>query len=283
MGTTVDPTTPHNLVQKKSLGQVFLKVDWPVERMVSRLKELGIRRVLEIGPGPGNLTRELLRGGMDVTAVEKDFRFAEILADHAASFKAVPGANLSVVNADILRFDLEGWLDAGQGPHAVVGNIPYNISSPILIKAIACLPRLAAVLLMTQLEFAKRVGAVTGNKDFGSLSVYAQLRSRISVEFKVERALFKPVPKVDSAVFLVTSRPDRLPEEILKMTEHLCRAAFSQRRKMLRNSIRPFLDKKAEPEAGPIDLDRRADAISPEEYVQLAQWLLAEDTGPGRA
>ncbi len=266
--------THHSFVQKKSLGQVFLKVEWPVERMVSRLQELGIRQVLEIGPGPGNLTRALLAAGMAVTAVEKDFRFAGSLTDQVGSMQAAPGATLAVMNEDILRFDLESWLSGTSGPHAIVGNIPYNISSPILIKALAYLPRLSAILLMTQLEFAKRVEAKTGGKDYGSLSVYAQLRSRISLEFKVERALFKPVPKVDSAVFLVTPRSDRLADSILKTTEQLCRSAFSQRRKMLRNSIRAFLDKKLEPESGPIDLDRRADAITPEEYVQLAEWVL---------
>lgn len=264
------------LAQKKSLGQVFLKVDWPVERMVSRLVDLGIRRVLEIGPGPGNLTQALLKAGMAVTAVEKDDRFAAQLANQAAYFPAASGASLAVVNTDVLRYDLGAWLSEDSAPSAVVGNIPYNISSPLLIKALAHLPELKAIMFMTQLEFARRVDAKEGNKDFGSLSVYAQLRAQISFEFEVERALFKPVPKVDSGVFLVTPRTNGFPVEVLKTTEHLCRAAFSQRRKMIRNSIRAFLDKKANPEACPIDLDRRADSISPEEYVTLALWVLED-------
>lgn len=264
------------LYQKKSLGQVFLKVDWPVEKMASRLVDLGIRRVLEIGPGPGNLTQVLLKAGMAVTAVEKDDRFAVQLASQAALFQGSSGASLTVVNRDVLRYDLGSWLAEDSAPSAVVGNIPYNISSPLLIKALAHLPDLKAIMFMTQLEFARRVGAKEGNKDFGSLSVYAQLRAQIDFEFEVERALFKPVPKVDSGVFLVTPRAHAFPDQILKTTEQLCRAAFSQRRKMLRNSIRAFLDKKARPEDCPIDLDRRADSVSPEEYVTLAQWVLED-------
>lgn len=269
--------TPTRFTQKKSLGQVFLKVDWPVERMSARLKDLGIRRVLEIGPGPGNLTQGLLKAGMAVTAVEKDVRFATHLAEQASHFHATPGASLDVVNTDILRYDFGSWLAEDPAPSAVVGNIPYNISSPLLIKALSHLPELKAIMFMTQLEFARRVEAKAGGKDFGSLSVYAQLRSDISFEFEVERSLFKPVPKVDSGVFLVTPRADTFAQPILKTTEQLCRAAFSQRRKKLRNSIRPFLEKKADPEACPIDLERRADSISPEEYVTLARWVLAEE------
>jgi 16S rRNA (adenine1518-N6/adenine1519-N6)-dimethyltransferase len=267
-------TSPsEKLSQKKSLGQVFLKVEWPTQRMVARLRELGVRRVVEIGPGPGNLTRDLLQGGLAVTAIEKDFRFAGLLADQARHFEGAPGASLEIVNADILRFDLEAWLGSTEEPAAIVGNIPYNISSPILLKALDLLPGLKCILFMTQLEFAQRVEAKSGTKDYGSLSVYTQLRADVSLEFKVERALFKPVPKVDSAVILVTPSNATYREGVLKLTEQVTRAAFSQRRKMLRNSIKAFLDRRSETDLCPLDLDRRADAVSPQEFVALAEWL----------
>lgn len=118
------------LYQKKSLGQVFLRTEWPVQRMVERLVELKVERVLEIGPGGGILTRGLLKGGFDVTAVEKDERFAARLEDMAALLPSGSPGRLTVIAEDALRFEWESWLDQSRRRTAVVGNIPYNISSP---------------------------------------------------------------------------------------------------------------------------------------------------------
>ncbi len=252
------------LRQKKSLGQVFLKTDWPVQRMAEKLVELKIQRVLEIGPGGGILTRELLARGLKVTAVEKDDRFAARLAPHQ---------NLEVVNADILKFDWEAWLAESGDRSAVCGNIPYNISSPILLRGLSLTPKLPCMMFMTQLEFAQRVIARPNTKDFGSLTVFAQLRADITLEYKVERACFQPVPKVDSAVILVVPKRDQLPEDVLMAAEQVTRAAFTQRRKKLRNAVRQFLQNTGE-EGCPIDLERRPDALAPREFVQLAQFLV---------
>src|SRR5262249_3743500 len=116
------------LRQKKSLGQVFLRTEWPCQRMVERLTEMRVGRVVEIGPGAGILTRGLLGAGLHVTAVEKDDRFASRLAEHAEVLEAGRPGKLTVVNEDFLRFDLEAWLGEGRSRAAVVGNIPYNIS-----------------------------------------------------------------------------------------------------------------------------------------------------------
>ena len=123
------------------------------------------------------------------------------------------------------------------------------------------------------LKFARRVVSRPSTKDYGSLSVFAQLRADVALEFNVPRGCFQPVPKVDSAVLLVMPAKERLPDDVLLRTEAVTRSAFTQRRKKLRNSVRPFLDETGE--AGcPIDLERRADALSPREFVALAAFLL---------
>lgn len=263
------------MFQKKSLGQVFLKTDWPVQRMVERLITLGVKRVLEIGPGNGILTRALLEAGIVVTAVEKDDRFAGRMSDFAASLP--DPKQLTVINSDILRYDWQEWIDLGGGRAAVVGNIPYNISSPILMRGMAHLQSVTALLFMTQLEFAARVVGRPNTKDYGSLSVFTQLRADATLEFNVPRSSFQPIPKVDSAVLLVQPKREALPEAVLLKAEAVTRAAFTQRRKKLRNSVRVFLDATGE-EGCPIDLDRRADSLAPREFVTLAQFLVREST-----
>ncbi len=263
--------------QKKSLGQVFLKTDWPVTRMVEKLSALRIERVIEIGPGNGILTRALVDAGMRVTAVEKDDRFAARTEEYARSLDDTQQSGaLTVVNDDILRYDWDAWLASGGGRAAIVGNIPYNISSPILQKTVEILGRardkLGAVMYMTQLEFAARIVARPGTKDYGSLTVFTQLRADVAMEYQVPRTCFQPVPKVDSAVILLTPKREMLPDEILQRTERVARAAFTQRRKKLRNSVRQFMNEKQEADC-PIDLERRADTLSPKEFVELAAFL----------
>lgn len=262
--------------QKRSLSQVFLTTDWPVIRVAERLNELRIERVIEIGPGNGILTKALLDAGLRVTAIEKDERFAEKMQTYAAVVMAAGSGWLEVVNADILRYDWRAWIDAEpQARSAVVGNIPYNISSPIVLRGIENIAGLKAMVFMTQLEFAARIAARPDTKDYGSLSVFLQLRAEAHLEFKVPRNCFHPVPKVDSAVITIQPRREVLPEAVLQRAEQVTRVAFMQRRKKLRNSVRQFFDATGALEADcPIDLDRRADALSPREFVQLAEFLL---------
>lgn len=261
------------LFQKKSLGQVFLKSEWPVIRMAEKLTSLGVKRVLEIGPGNGILTRALLERDLFVTAIEKDERFAARMQEYASRLSNP--RSLTVQNADILRFDWQAWIESGTEKAAVVGNIPYNISTPILTRGLAHLSQVSALLFMTQLEFAARTVGRPNTKDYGSLSVFTQLRADVSIEFNVPRTLFQPVPKVDSAVMLVLPKRELLPEALLLKAEAVTRIAFTQRRKKLRNSIRVFLEPVGE-QGCPIDLERRADSLSPQEFVILAQFLLRD-------
>lgn len=263
---------PDPLQQKKSLSQVFLKVDWPVKRMVALLTDLGVQRVIEIGPGGGVLTRAMVDAGMTVTAIEKDERFAAHLQGLVELWESLSPGKLQVHNEDILRCNLDQFLDSSSGACALVGNIPYHISSQIVQLAIEKLSRLQVVVLMTQLEFAERVAAKSNTKDYGSLTVYAQLRSAVQLEYTVPRDCFQPVPKVDSAVMTIKPKAEKISTDTLAATEKLTRLAFSQRRKKLSNSLSSVLTD-IDLANSPVDLDRRADAISPTDFVALAEWL----------
>jgi 16S rRNA (adenine1518-N6/adenine1519-N6)-dimethyltransferase len=260
--------------QKKSLGQVFLNTDWPVNKVVEQAKDLGIKRVLEIGPGNGILTEALARSGIMVTAVEKDERFA---ARMLGLIDAGRVHNIEIVNTDILDFDLASWIQRTPDvPCGVVGNIPYNISTPIIMWLLPHLHHLNAAIFMVQLEFAQRVVAAPDSKDYGSLSVYCQLRANCEFNFKVEKTCFTPVPKVDSAVMTLRPRPDEpAPGKLLQYTETICRVAFTQRRKKLRNAVKPFMRGRSVDDC-PLDLNRRAETLSPEDFIRLAAFLFED-------
>jgi 16S rRNA (adenine1518-N6/adenine1519-N6)-dimethyltransferase len=265
---------PDKIAQKKSLGQVFLNTDWPVKRVVEHAQDLGMRRIVEIGPGQGILTTALAKAGLQVTAVEKDDRFAARLQD---MIKSGDLKNVEVVNTDVLGFDLGSWVASQpEEPIGVVGNIPYNISTPILMWLLPHLDRINGAIFMVQLEFAQRIVAPPDNKDYGSLSVYCQLRAHCDFNFRVERTCFTPVPKVDSAVITLRPRSDDLPKgKLLQFTETICRIAFTQRRKKLRNAVRPFMKGRPDEDC-PIDLNRRAETLTPDDFVQLATFLFAD-------
>lgn len=253
--------------QNKALSQVFLRDPWPCKKIAETCLLSGATKALEIGPGGGILTKELLSAGLHVTAVEHDPRFAEILKENVGAGLA---SRLSVINQDILFYDLGEWIEKANSPVAVAGNIPYHISAPIIMWVIGQMDKLCNVQFMVQKEFAERIVAKPGSKDYGSLSVYVQLRCQVELSFLVERNLFSPVPKVDSAVLLFKPllNPSLSLHE-LSIIEMIARVSFAQRRKKLRTSIRHLIGRDKEP-ACPIDLNRRPETLSPTEFVQLA-------------
>lgn len=261
-----------SIFQKKSLGQVFLRDTSSISKTIGILESMNIEHVVEIGPGGGALTGPLLAKNLRVTAIEKDPRFAEALKDQFVLH--CNSKSLTIVNEDILKFDFGTALN-GENPIkcALVGNIPYYISTPIVELALQNLHRFKCVLLMVQLEFAKRLGAAHGSKDYGSLSVFAQLRSECKIEFEISRHMFSPVPKVDSAVVCIKplSSPMGTAEE-LSFCEKVSRTTFSHRRKMLRNSLSPFLSSDLKVQS-PYDLNRRPETLSPNELLELSKWL----------
>lgn len=260
----------HQPRQRKSMSQVFLKETWPCERLAADISALA-DCAIEIGPGAGVLTRELIKAGLRVTAVEADPRFVDYLR---ASEKVLGGDGFEVVHADFLKFDLEAWLSGVTSRAAVVGNIPYHISAPIVLKVLDHLDQLSSASFLTQKEFAERIVAKPGSKSYGSLSVFVQLRAEATFGFKVEKTCFKPVPKVDSAVFTLVPRADRLRDvELLRATEVVCRSGFAQRRKKLRSSLKAHIPREAEGQA-PVDMNLRPEDLSVDQFVELGRFVL---------
>ena len=260
----------HGLMAKKAFGQHFL-LDLNVTRKIARLAELAPRaRVIEVGPGPGGLTRALLEAGARVTAVEKDERFRPLLEDLAA---AAPAGALSLVFGDALTAD-EAALAAGETGH-VVSNLPYNVGTPLLIKWLTGPWTPASLTLMFQKEVAQRIAAPPGGGAYGRLAVIAQATCEARTVMDVPARAFTPPPKVDSAVVRLAPRPDRPSPARLAALQAVTAAAFGQRRKMLRQSLKAL---GGEPliEAAGLDPQARAETVDVAGFLRLADARLAQ-------
>ncbi|MEI7598918.1 MAG: 16S rRNA (adenine(1518)-N(6)/adenine(1519)-N(6))-dimethyltransferase RsmA [Aestuariivirga sp.] len=259
----------HGLAAKKALGQNFL-FDLNLTRRIARAAgPLEGFKVIEIGPGPGGLTRALLmEGATNVIAIERDDRALAALADISAAY---PG-KLTVIPGDALEMDY-AKLAAGM-PTKIVANLPYNIATPLLIGWIAGAdwpPFYESLTLMFQKEVAERIVAKPGGKDFGRLSVLCQYRTGAKKLFDVNRSAFTPPPKVTSSIVQLIPRPKPEPECRLEVLERVTAAAFGQRRKMLRASLRSLLP---EPELLlnelSINPELRAEQLPVEAFARLA-------------
>ena len=264
----------HGLSARKALGQNFL-LDLNLTRRIARAGgPLAGHHIVEIGPGPGGLTRALLlEGAAHVTAIERDARVLPALAAIAA---AAPG-RLSVAHADALGFDFTG--SAGGLPLRIVANLPYNIATPLLTGWLSVEPWppwWESLTLMFQREVAERIVARPGGKAYGRLAVLTQWRARPKLLFGVPARAFTPPPKVTSAIVRLEPRADAEPLPV-SAVEAVTTAAFGQRRKMLRSSVRSLWP---EPEpvlaqAG-IDATWRAEQVPVDGFLRLAS-LLAGD------
>jgi len=258
----------HGLSASKSLGQNFLLDGQLLERIARIPGPLDGKRVYEVGPGPGGLTRALLAAGAKVVAVERDRRCLPALAELAA---AAPGM-LSVVEGDALTVDEPDA--AGVGAH-VVANLPYNIATALLVRWLGgedWPPWWASLTLMFQREVAERIVARPDTSAYGRLSILAQWRSQARLALKVHRSAFVPPPKVMSAVVHIV--PSEAPAGVRAATlEKLTAAAFGQRRKMLRRSLQAFPAALAALATTGIDPERRAETLSVDEFVMLARQI----------
>lgn len=225
----------HDLGAKKALGQHFL-LDLNITRKIARMADIsGNDLVLEIGPGPGGLTRALLEAGADVIAIERDARCIGALEEVASAYQD----KLHLIEGDALRADEREI--AGEGAIKIVANLPYNISTELLIKWLrgnheAERPLWSMMALMFQREVADRILAAPGSKAYGRLSVIAQAASNPSRAFNLPASAFTPPPKVESTVVLF--RPSSEPLADFRSLELVTQAAFGQRRKMLRSSLK---------------------------------------------
>ncbi len=257
----------HGLSASKALGQNFILDRQLLDRIAAIPGPLAGQRVYEVGPGPGGLTRALLDAGASVVAVERDRRCIPALAELQGAF----GDQLAVVESDALKVD-EREL-AGDGAH-VVANLPYNIGTALLLRWLGggWPPWWRSLTLMFQKEVAERIVAKPDTAAYGRLSVAAQWRSRARIAMKMDRSAFVPPPKVTSAV--VHIEPAEAPEGVdPRVMERVTEAAFGQRRKMLRSSLKQYPSALQALENLGIDARRRAETLSVDEFVMLARAL----------
>jgi 16S rRNA (adenine1518-N6/adenine1519-N6)-dimethyltransferase len=259
----------HGLSASKALGQNFLFDEQLLDRIAAIPGDLAGKAVLEIGPGPGGLTRALLRAGARVTAIEMDRRCLPALAELESAF---PGS-LRVVEGDALKLD-HGALMQGES-FAVVANLPYNVGTELFTRWLSgetWPPRWTSLTLMFQEEVARRIVAAPGTSAYGRLSVLAQWRSHARLAMKVHRSAFTPPPKVMSAVVHVEPRP--MPGGVSAgVLSRVTEAAFGQRRKMLRQSVKGLPGAIEALERLGIDSQRRAETLCVEEFVEIARIL----------
>jgi 16S rRNA (adenine1518-N6/adenine1519-N6)-dimethyltransferase len=258
----------HGLSASKALGQNFLLDEQLLERIARVPGDLAGARAYEVGPGPGGLTRALLRAGAEVVAVERDRRCLPALAE----LNEASGGRLRVIKADALRVDEPR--EAGRGAH-IVSNLPYNVGTALLVRWLGgeeWPPWWASLTLMFQHEVAERIVARPGTPAYGRLAVLAQWRSEPRIAMKVHRSAFVPPPKVMSAVVHIVPRP--APEGVrAPVLEALTGAAFGQRRKMLRQSLKALSGALEALEACGIDAQRRAETLSVAEFCEIARLM----------
>ena len=267
----------HGLAAKKSLGQNFLLDGNLLDRIARVPGSLAGSRVYEVGPGPGGLTRALLRAGASVTAVERDDRALPALAELAAAAKDHEGTRLTVIAGDAMAQHEAALFPDGRPVH-VVANLPYNIGTALLVRWLTAAwpPWWASLTCMFQKEVAQRIVAAPGSDAYGRLAVLAQWRSTPRIAFDVPRQAFTPPPSVTSAVVhIVPTAP--LGDVPVATLERLTAAAFGQRRKMLRASLRGLAGGIEALGATGIDPARRAETLTVGEFVALATHVAFSD------
>ena len=257
----------HGLSASKALGQNFLFDEHLLDRIAAVPGDLAGRNVLEIGPGPGGLTRALLRAGARVTAIEMDPRCLPALAELSEAFPD----RLTVVPGDAMKLDHAELM--GGEPFEVVANLPYNVGTALFVRWLSgedWPPLWTGLTLMFQQEVAQRIVAAPGGSAYGRLAVLAQWRGTAKLAMKVHRSAFTPPPKVMSAIVHVT--PASMPDGVSARTlERLTEAAFGQRRKMLRQSLKGVPGALEAMDSLGIDPQRRAETLRVADFVALAR------------
>lgn len=263
-----DVIARHELAARKSLGQNFL-LDLNLTRKIARAAMPWMAEtIIEIGPGPGGLTRALLlEGAPQVVAVERDERCLAALAELVAAAEG----RLTLHAGDALETELTVLAPP---PWQIVANLPYNIATPLLLGWLAQAEQIARITVLVQKEVAERLAASPGSKNYGRLAVAAQWRCRVRPHFDIGAKAFVPPPKVTSTVVELQPREKPLAEADPLKLERVTAAAFNQRRKMLRTALKPlWSDAEAKLEAAGIDPTRRAETLAIEEFCALARLL----------
>ena len=264
---------------KKRYGQHFLQSVW-ADKLVKAIDPRPEDRFLEIGPGPGALTLRLAPLVSHLTAIEVDH-------DMVAALRPTLPPNVELIEADFLDFDLGSVVT--ERPIRVVGNLPYNVSSPILFRILEAHRRAGGIVdatFMLQREVAERMVARPGTKDYGVLSIFIQLHTTPRVVLTLPPGAFRPAPKVHSAVVRLTFRPPAVLLTDEQVFDGMVRSMFTQRRKTLSNALGPFANSRgvAAAEAlrhAGIDPTRRPETLQLDELARLAKFLAAARPEPG--
>jgi 16S rRNA (adenine1518-N6/adenine1519-N6)-dimethyltransferase len=264
----------HGLQAVKALGQNFL-LDLNLTGKIARSAgDLTRGTTIEIGPGPGGLTRALLlAGARRVVAIERDRRCLPALAEIGDA----SGGRLEVREADALEIDASGL---GEAPRRIVANLPYNIATPLLFAWLATLPSFESLTLMFQKEVVERITAAPNTKAYGRLAVMTQWVGEAKRLFDIPPQAFSPAPKVTSSVVRITPRPAPQGEADPKVMERVVAVAFNQRRKMLRQALKPLGNAEALLAAAGIDPTRRAETLSVAEFAALARAVSSPAASP---
>jgi 16S rRNA (adenine1518-N6/adenine1519-N6)-dimethyltransferase len=259
----------YDLRADKSLGQHFLLDPNLLASIAGQAEPLAGVNVIEIGPGPGGLTRALLATKANhVTAIEYDPRAVAAIKALAETSKG----RLTIIQADAMKADLPALVPA---PRAIVANLPYNIGTPLLVSWLMRAAEYQSLTLMFQLEVAERICAEPNTPAYGRLSVLAQWLCDVAIVMHIPASAFAPPPKVDSALIRLVPKANQPPKQQLQAMEKLTAAAFGQRRKMLRGALKGLGGNQLL-EAADIDPARRAETLTVQEFEQLMLMLLSK-------
>lgn len=251
---------------RKRFGQNFLVDENIIESIVRAINPQTDDNLVEIGPGQGAITTLLIRDCPTLKVIELDRDLIPML-----EFKFREYEQFEIIEHDALKFDFDTLAD--RGPLRIVGNLPYNISTPLLFHLLTYHDKVRDMHFMLQKEVVDRLGAVPGDKAYGRLSVMVQYWCRVQALFPVPAHAFRPAPKVVSAIVrLVPHKELPCPARDEKLLSQVVNSAFQQRRKTLRNALKTHLGDTPLDDF-PVDLGRRPETLSVTEYVSISNWL----------
>jgi 16S rRNA (adenine1518-N6/adenine1519-N6)-dimethyltransferase len=253
----------------KRFGQNYLTDNNILNKIADEIKPIPGEKIVEIGPGKGALTEKLVERGGDILAVEIDKR---VIDDLKAKFPTV-----EFIQGDFMEIDLKDLFRKSGRKIRIAGNIPYNITSPILFKLIENNEITDDAVLMVQLEVAQRMTGKRGTKDYGILSLIVNFFTEVEIKFKVSPNVFYPRPKVHSAVVHLKFKELHYTEEEKKKFIKIVKAAFGNRRKTLKNSLSNSIFKDIDFSESGINLSLRAEQLEQEDFIKLVRFVLEKE------
>jgi len=257
----------NNISADKKLGQNFLLDQNLINKIIKSSGDLKGKTVLEVGPGPGGMTRALLYAGAYVTVIEKDRRFIKILQE----LKTICNGRLNIIEADALEIK-EEELFKNLDPIKIIANLPYNIATGLLIKWLNKISLFESMILMFQKEVAERIVAKPKTKSYGRISIFSQWLCEIDLQFNIKPEAFFPPPKVISSVITLLPRKEPLAKANRVVLEKICKTTFGQRRKTLKSSLKQITtNPETALQAAYIEPSRRPEELSVEEFCTLSR------------